>query len=261
VRVKKPRLLSGISCLCTLAFLALALSADAQTTAGNELTWMGGCDRLNQSGVYGVQGVPTVANLPGGRSAALTWTDSKGNVLLFGGCGYTAAGVQDGLNDLWKFTPATGQWTWMSGSSSWGNIPTGAQRVSMGPWAPRRLRMFTGHAPARSDGPIRTITSGSAGRLSPVLQPGRQLPCLPPTFSRGFGECKTVTSLVVMNEDQDRTRIGHRPLNFAVLRHLAINAMQKRDQEAPCAESSNAPVGMMAISAAYRSYLEMRLPC
>jgi hypothetical protein len=125
VRVKKPRLLSGISCLCTLAFLALALSADAQTTAGNELTWMGGCDRLNQSGVYGVQGVPTVANLPGGRSAALTWTDSKGNVLLFGGCGYTAAGVQDGLNDLWKFTPATGQWTWMSGSSSWGNIPTG----------------------------------------------------------------------------------------------------------------------------------------
>jgi hypothetical protein len=25
-----------------------------------------------------------------------------------------------------------------------------------------------------------------------------------------------------MNEDQDRTRIGHRPLNFAVLRHLAI---------------------------------------
>jgi hypothetical protein len=32
---------------------------------------------------------------------------------------------------------------------------------------------------------------------------------------------------VVMNEDQDRTRIGHGPQNLAVLRHMVINAMQK----------------------------------
>jgi predicted transposase YbfD/YdcC len=32
---------------------------------------------------------------------------------------------------------------------------------------------------------------------------------------------------VVMNEDQDRTRIGHGLHNLAVLRHMAINAMQK----------------------------------
>ena len=32
---------------------------------------------------------------------------------------------------------------------------------------------------------------------------------------------------VVMNEDQDRTRLGHGPENLAVLRHMAINAMQK----------------------------------
>ncbi len=31
---------------------------------------------------------------------------------------------------------------------------------------------------------------------------------------------------VVMNEDQDRTRLGHGPHNLAVLRHMAINAMQ-----------------------------------
>jgi predicted transposase YbfD/YdcC len=30
----------------------------------------------------------------------------------------------------------------------------------------------------------------------------------------------------VMNEDQDRTRIGHGPHNLAVLRYMAINAMQ-----------------------------------
>lgn len=32
---------------------------------------------------------------------------------------------------------------------------------------------------------------------------------------------------MVMNEDQDRTRMGHGPENLAVLRHMAINAMQK----------------------------------
>jgi predicted transposase YbfD/YdcC len=32
---------------------------------------------------------------------------------------------------------------------------------------------------------------------------------------------------VVMNEDQDRTRMGHGPHNLTVLRHMAINAMRK----------------------------------
>jgi len=32
---------------------------------------------------------------------------------------------------------------------------------------------------------------------------------------------------VIMNEDQDRTRLGNGPNNLAVLRHMAINAMQK----------------------------------
>jgi len=30
-----------------------------------------------------------------------------------------------------------------------------------------------------------------------------------------------------MNEDQDRTRMGNGPHNLAVLRHMALNAMQK----------------------------------
>jgi predicted transposase YbfD/YdcC len=32
---------------------------------------------------------------------------------------------------------------------------------------------------------------------------------------------------VVMHEDQDRTRMGHGPENLALLRHMALNAMQK----------------------------------
>lgn len=30
-----------------------------------------------------------------------------------------------------------------------------------------------------------------------------------------------------MNEDQNRTRMGHGPHNLGVLRHIAISAMQK----------------------------------
>jgi len=32
---------------------------------------------------------------------------------------------------------------------------------------------------------------------------------------------------VVMNEDQDRSRLDHAPQNLAVLRHMALNVMQK----------------------------------
>jgi predicted transposase YbfD/YdcC len=32
---------------------------------------------------------------------------------------------------------------------------------------------------------------------------------------------------VVMNEDQDRSRLGNGPNNLAVLRHMALNVMQK----------------------------------
>ena len=30
-----------------------------------------------------------------------------------------------------------------------------------------------------------------------------------------------------MNEDQDRARLGHAPENLAILRHMALNVMQK----------------------------------
>jgi hypothetical protein len=30
-----------------------------------------------------------------------------------------------------------------------------------------------------------------------------------------------------MNDDQDRTRLDHAPENLAVLRHMALNVMQK----------------------------------
>ncbi len=84
----------------------------------NEWAWMGGSSNTNQSGVYGTQGTPAINNLPGGRTSALGWTDKSGNFWLFGGNGYDANGNSGSLNDLWKFNPATSEWTWMGGSSA-----------------------------------------------------------------------------------------------------------------------------------------------
>lgn len=36
---------------------------------------------------------------------------------------------------------------------------------------------------------------------------------------------------VVMNEDQDRSRLGNAPQNLAILRHMALNIMQKDDEK------------------------------
>lgn len=92
--------------------------------ATNEWTWMGG-DSTNvcgsttcgQSGVYGTLGTPAAGNLPGVRGSASSWIDKDGNFWLFGGDGYDANGNSGSLNDLWKFDPATSEWTWMGGSS------------------------------------------------------------------------------------------------------------------------------------------------
>jgi hypothetical protein len=85
-------------------------------------TWVGGSSGENQSGVYGTLGVAATTNFPGARSGATSWTDNSGNFWLFGGEGYDANYGESGfLNDLWKYNPTTGQWTWVGGSSTLGN--------------------------------------------------------------------------------------------------------------------------------------------
>jgi hypothetical protein len=49
---------------------------------------------------------------------AVSWTDSSGNLWLFGGDGVaTSSGSDADLNDLWKYSPISGDWTWMGGSN------------------------------------------------------------------------------------------------------------------------------------------------
>ena len=80
----------------------------------NEWTWMSGTNVIFASGIYGTKGVPSSTNLPPGRSETCSaWTDSMNNLWLFGG--YDNNG--DNLNDLWRYSITTNEWTWMSGSS------------------------------------------------------------------------------------------------------------------------------------------------
>ena len=80
-------------------------------------TWMGG-PRYRRRGigwvakpaVYGTRGVPAPNNWPGRRTDAATWVGRHGSLWLFGGDNTGS------LNDLWKYTPKTGVWTWMGGS-------------------------------------------------------------------------------------------------------------------------------------------------
>ena len=86
-----------------------------------EWAWMGGNGTANQPGVYGTLGTSSTGNIPGGRDSAVSWTDSSGNLWLFGGEGFDASGAFGVLNDLWEFNLSTKDWAWMGGSSTFGS--------------------------------------------------------------------------------------------------------------------------------------------
>jgi N-acetylneuraminic acid mutarotase len=81
-------------------------------------TWMSGSNQSGAFGVYGTQGVPAAGNIPGSRDSAVSWLDSNGYLWLFGGEGFDSVGEYGELNDLWNYNPSTGNWTWVSGSST-----------------------------------------------------------------------------------------------------------------------------------------------
>jgi N-acetylneuraminic acid mutarotase len=83
-------------------------------------TWMKGSAAINQNGTYGTRLSSAPQNNPGSRAFAASWTDSSGAFWLFGGLGYASTGGIGYLNDLWKFEPSTGNWTWMRGSMNTG---------------------------------------------------------------------------------------------------------------------------------------------
>ena len=91
------------------------------STATNQWTWMGGSDTPTvsgfASGVFGTKGTPSTANIPSSRYGSASWTDQSGNLWLMGGSGVDSTGTTAMLNDLWRYSPSSGQWTWMTGNS------------------------------------------------------------------------------------------------------------------------------------------------
>ena len=85
-----------------------------------EWTWVAGSNTGDSAGSYGTLGKASASNEPQARAAAIGWTDSAGNLWLFGGQGTPPATGLNILNDLWEFSG--GQWTWMGGS----NMPNGS---------------------------------------------------------------------------------------------------------------------------------------
>jgi hypothetical protein len=90
----------------------------------------------SQHGVYGTKGVPSVNNYPISRSNSMCWTDTAGNLWLFGG--EMASGCSNvfwcwtlnikTLNDLWKYNVKNNEWTWVSGDNPYANVFTPMNR-------------------------------------------------------------------------------------------------------------------------------------
>jgi N-acetylneuraminic acid mutarotase len=84
----------------------------------NQWTWIKGANTTNAAAVYGTQGVSAAGNNPGGRDNATSWTDEDGKLWLMGGFNYGSSGSVLWFNDLWKYDPATNEWTWMKGDNT-----------------------------------------------------------------------------------------------------------------------------------------------
>lgn len=98
--------------------------------SAGQWVWQGGSETVGATGSYGTQGVAAVSNNPGAREGAAKWTDAAGNLWLFGGDSLAGQSWQE-LNDLWSYSPATGQWTWAGGSDTADNAGSyGTQGVA-----------------------------------------------------------------------------------------------------------------------------------
>ncbi len=93
-------------------------------------TWIKGSNLSGEYSKYGTMGVPAAGNTPGARTSAAFWVDASGSFWLYGGNGCDSEKNCGLLSDLWKYDPATNNWTWMGGASTREEKPVhGAQGV------------------------------------------------------------------------------------------------------------------------------------
>jgi N-acetylneuraminic acid mutarotase len=86
----------------------------------NEWTWMKGSSTPSAiTPNYGSIGISSVSNTPPGRSGAIGWVRNNSEFFMFGG---SASNSMQQFNDLWKYSPVTNEWTWLSGAPT-ANMP------------------------------------------------------------------------------------------------------------------------------------------
>jgi len=83
-------------------------------------TWESGSNTNGATGVYGTKGTAAAANVPGARNSTAGWRDATGNFWLFGGENGAFFSGGSSFNDLWKYSPTTNRWTWVSGDNTTG---------------------------------------------------------------------------------------------------------------------------------------------
>jgi hypothetical protein len=104
---------------CTVSNPSGTANSNVTVTVGcsiNQFTWQSGADTTDQQGTYGTKGKASSSNAPGARYGATTWTDSSGNLWLFGGFAYDSVDDANFTDDLWEYSG--GQWTWVNGSNA-----------------------------------------------------------------------------------------------------------------------------------------------
>lgn len=90
----------------------------------NEWTWIHGPSSSDGMPEYGTLGIPSPDNIPGARAyGCLYWIDSNNDLWLYGGYGLDNNGNYGVLADLWKYSIADNEWTWMAGSKNIGVSP------------------------------------------------------------------------------------------------------------------------------------------
>lgn len=89
----------------------------------NQWTWMNGANHPNDSGYYGIMGIPSPLNRPPARHAYAKWKDTSGNFYLFGGVRFFAPSCAlNGFNDVWKYDISLNNWVWIGGDSTVNDI-------------------------------------------------------------------------------------------------------------------------------------------
>jgi alpha-tubulin suppressor-like RCC1 family protein len=131
----------------------------------SQWTWVAGTPSAGSTGSFGTKGLPSALNAPSGRTGAAGWLDLDGNLWVFGGHGFSAAGGAAGaLSDLWKYSIADGTWTWMHGEDGVNRtgiydlikVPTSTVRPGGRSWSATwvsndgRLLLFGGHGYANA---------------------------------------------------------------------------------------------------------------